>query len=104
VWWYISKYLLLQVSHLPTKHYYHYYSCCLVGVPLLLLAAVTIVVKKRKSTVLHIFILFCFIDDDSEFDGKGNSNDDGNGYVIDHCLFYESDKTIVGIIYFSFFS
>jgi hypothetical protein len=41
------------------------------------------VVKKCKSTVLHIFSLFCFVDDDSEFDGKGNRNNDGNGYGND---------------------
>jgi hypothetical protein len=36
--------------------------------------------KKRKSTVLHTFITFCFCDDDSEFDGKVDGNNDGNGY------------------------
>ncbi len=42
--------------------------------------------KKRKSTVLHVFISFCFGNDDSEFDGEGNGNDDGNGYGNDLSL------------------
>jgi hypothetical protein len=39
--------------------------------------------KKRKSTVSHTLILFHFVDDDSEFDDKCNSNDDGNDYGND---------------------
>ena len=42
--------------------------------------------KKPKSTVLNIFILFCFVDDDSEFDGKGNGNNVGDGYGNDLSL------------------
>jgi hypothetical protein len=84
VWWFISKYVLLQVLHLPTKHCYHYYMRCLVRLPPSLLAAITIVVKKKQNlTVLHILILFCFVDDDSEFDGKSNGNNNGNGYGND---------------------
>jgi hypothetical protein len=45
----------------------------------LLLATITIVVKKGKSTVLYIFPLFCFGNNNSEFDGKCDSNNDGNG-------------------------
>jgi hypothetical protein len=44
-----------------------------------LLAVITIVVKNCKSTVLHIFPSFRFGNDNSEFDSKCNSNDDGNG-------------------------
>jgi hypothetical protein len=45
----------------------------------LLLAAVTIVVKKGKTTILHIYTSFCFGNDNSEFDGKCDSNNDGVG-------------------------
>jgi hypothetical protein len=48
-----------------------------------LLAAVAIVVKKRKSTVLHVFISFCFGDDNGEFDGKCNGNNNHNGSCND---------------------
>ncbi len=60
--------------------------------------------KKHKSKVLHIFISFCFGDDNSEFDGKCGVNGIGNGSSdVYHHLFYESNETIVAIIYFSFF-
>jgi hypothetical protein len=44
--------------------------------------------KKRKSTVLYNFILFCFGNDDREFDGegKGNGNNNGNSYGDDWLL------------------
>jgi hypothetical protein len=86
VWGFISKYLLLQVSHLPTTLLLlllwfpcwsavfaacHHYHCGK---------------NKRKSTVLHIFISFCFGNDDGEFDSKGDSNNNGNGYGDDLSL------------------
>jgi hypothetical protein len=43
--------------------------------------------NRCKSTMLHIFISFCFIDDNGERDGRGNSNDDGNGNGDDLSLF-----------------
>jgi hypothetical protein len=52
--------------------------CCLLPLPLWW--------KKRKSTVLHIFILFCFGDDNSDFDIKGDGNNDSNGYGNDLSL------------------
>jgi hypothetical protein len=66
------------------QHCYCYYGHCLVGLPLLLLAAVTIVVKEKVSQQYYIFFFsFCFGGDDSEFDSKGDGNDNGNGYDDD---------------------
>jgi hypothetical protein len=86
VWGVISKYLLLQLLHFPTT------------LPSLLRSlpcqAANVAAcprygcgeKKCKSTLLHIFISFCFGDDGSEFDGKGGGNNNGNGYGNDLSL------------------
>jgi hypothetical protein len=88
------------------QHCYRYYGHCLIGLPLLLLAAITIVVRKNVSQQYYIY-LFCFalsmmiVSLMAKTMAMTMVMATG---MIYHCLFHDSHKMIVAIIYFSFFS
>jgi hypothetical protein len=61
--------------------------------------------KKRKSTVLHVFIYFTLSIMIVSLTAKATAMMTVIATaMIYHLLFYDSNKTIVVIIYFSFFS
>jgi hypothetical protein len=105
VWGFISKYLVLQVSHLPTT---------LLSLLRLLPCWATIVAacrryhcgeKKLKSTVLHILFHFALAMTIVSLMAKATATTMATATErIHHCLIYDSNKMIVVIIYFSFFS
>ncbi len=95
---YCCKYLICQ------HHCYCYYGCCHHQV------AVVVACRcyhcgenKRTSIMLHIFIHFALAMMMVRAMGKAMAMKTATGItMIYHCLFHDSNETIVAIIYFSF--
>jgi hypothetical protein len=104
LWGFISKYLLLQVLHLPTT---------LLSLLWLLPCRATIVSACRSyccgennvSQQYYIFLFyFALTITVVILTAKAMAMMMATATaMINHCMFYDSDKTIVAIIYFSFF-
>jgi hypothetical protein len=105
VWGFISNYLLLRVSHLPTT---------LLSLLWLLPCRAAVVAacrryhygEKNVSQQYYIFLLhFTSTMTIVSLTVNAMATTMATALaMIYHCLFYDSDKTIVAIIYFSFFS
>jgi hypothetical protein len=103
VWGFISNYLLLRVSRLPTTLLSLLWSLLRQAV-LLLLTAITIMVKKNVSQQYYIFLLH-FVLGMTIVSLMANATATTIATVpamIYHCLFHDSNKTIVAI-FLSFF-
>ncbi len=100
VWGFISNYLLLRVLHLPTT---------LLSLLRLLPRRAAVVTACRRyhcgvKNVSQQYYIFLFHFASAMMIVSLTANATATTMAIDHCLFYDSNKTIVAIIYFPFFS